>query len=64
MSPAEKGGVLQCAWQTARCLQLAGLRRRFPNEDEESLELRLARIWIGDELFEKVQAWKATLKDE
>ncbi len=59
MSPAEKGESLRRVWRTARALQLAGLRARHPDEDEEHLELRLAESWLGKELFARVQAWQA-----
>lgn len=64
MSPTEKGEVLRRAWRTARTLQLAGLRARFPEDDAEQLELRLARTWLGEELFERVRAWQASRADE
>lgn len=59
MTPAEKGEVLRRAWRTARVLQLAGLRERYPQESEAQLELRLAENWIGKTLFDRVQAWRA-----
>jgi hypothetical protein len=60
MSPAERGETLRRSWRTARALQLAGMRSRFPDEDEEQLELRLAEVWLGSELFERVRVWLAT----
>jgi len=64
MSPAEKADVLRRSWRTARALQLAGLRVRFPDDDEEQLELRLAETWLGADLFARVRAWQSTLAHE
>jgi len=61
LSPADKGDLLRDAWATARALQLAGLRARFPDEREELLEQRLAERWLGTELFERVMAQKRAL---
>lgn len=58
LSLAEKAELIRDAWQTARNLQLAGLRLQHPDESEERLELRLAERWLGTKLFERVQAWK------
>ena len=64
MSPIEKCAVVRSAWRTARALQLAGLRERFPGESEEELELRLAELWLGDELFKRVRAWQSNFAHE
>lgn len=58
LTPTERGELLREAWNTARALQLAGLRARFPEESDEQLELRLAERWLGKELFERVMAQK------
>jgi hypothetical protein len=58
LSSVEKGDLIREAWNTARTLQLAGLRARFPDESEEQLELRLAERWLGRELFERAMAQK------
>ncbi len=60
MSPSEKVAVLRRAWCTARALQLVGLRRLFPEESEEQLELRLAERWLGPELFARARAGQAS----
>lgn len=59
MTPAEKARLLRRAWNTARTLQLAGLRERFPEDGEDELELRWSRNRLGPELFSRVQAWRA-----
>lgn len=60
LSPTERCELLREAWATARELQLAGLRARFPDESDEQLELRLAERWLGKELFERALAQKRT----
>jgi len=59
MSPPEKAAQLRQAWRSARALQLAGLRARFPDEDEQQLEERLAERWLGPELYGKLRASRA-----
>ena len=54
LSPTERGELLRDAWRAGRELQLAGLRARFPQENEVQLELRLAERWLGPELFARV----------
>jgi len=64
MTPAQKGELVRRAWNTARVLQLTGLRARFPDESVAQLELRLAENWLGSELFGRVRARQAQLADE
>ncbi len=40
--------------QSVRLLALAGLRQRYPGEDEALLQRRLASLLLGDELARKV----------
>ncbi len=40
--------------RTVRELNLAGLRARYPRDDEEKLRRRLADLLLGAELAEKV----------
>lgn len=57
-TPTERGGIVLALWEQGRALQLAGLRARFPDESEEQLELRLAELWLGAELFARVMAYR------
>lgn len=40
--------------QSVRLLALAGLRQRYPGENEALLQRRLASLLLGDELARKV----------
>ncbi|OGO27431.1 MAG: hypothetical protein A2136_02840 [Chloroflexi bacterium RBG_16_54_11] len=40
--------------QTVKLLLMAGLRERYPGEDEALLRRRLASLLLGDELARKV----------
>jgi hypothetical protein len=40
--------------QSVNLLVLAGLRLRYPGEDETIIQRRLARLLLGDELARKV----------
>lgn len=40
--------------QTVRLLNLSGLRRRYPQATEGELKRRLADLWLGPELAERV----------
>jgi hypothetical protein len=40
--------------QSVKMLALAGLRQRYPNDDENQLFRRLADLLLGDELARKV----------
>jgi len=40
--------------QTVRLLNLSGLRSRYPNATEGELKRRLADLWLGPELAERV----------
>ena len=40
--------------QTVRLLNLSGLRRRYPGASEDELKRRLADLWLGPELAERV----------
>lgn len=40
--------------QSVRLLALAGLRQRYPGENEARLQRRLASLLLGDELVRKV----------
>ena len=54
MTPAEKLDRVRGLTLMANRLALAGLRARYPNEPEAGLLMRLARIRLGAELFERV----------
>lgn len=44
-------------WKTCRALALAGLRRRYPDLDEEALLRRLPALSLPRELVIKVYGW-------
>jgi len=58
LTPTERGDLLREMWWQGRELQLAGLRARFPDESEAEIELRLAKRWLGPDLFARVMAHK------
>ena len=53
-SPARKARMIASAHRAARELALCGLKLRFPNDPPARLRRRLASLWLGDELAEKV----------
>ena len=52
MTPAEKLFRMRALTLAANRLALAGLRERHPRETDGELFMRLARIRLGDDLFE------------
>jgi len=58
MTPAEKAGLASDAWNMARAFALAGLRLDHPAETEQELEARWERRLLGQELCERLAAWK------
>ncbi|HSH76182.1 MAG TPA: hypothetical protein VLA09_10905 [Longimicrobiales bacterium] len=53
MTPAEKLDRVRALTLLANRLALAGLRARHPDEPEAGLMMRLARIRLGADLFER-----------
>ena len=53
MTPAEKIHRVRVLTLMANGLALAGLRSRHPDEPEARLMMRLARIRLGTDLFER-----------
>ncbi|MGP8245527.1 MAG: hypothetical protein ACLQVN_13530 [Bryobacteraceae bacterium] len=63
MPPAEKlRRALELSAGLRRAAE-AGLRERYPNAGDREIFLRLARLVLGEELFEKAYG-KAALPDE
>lgn len=56
MTPAQKLERVRDLTLTACQLTLAGLRARYPAEDDEELFHRLTRIRLGDEIADRVYA--------
>jgi hypothetical protein len=56
MSPREKIGLLDQHSACLRELSLAGLRARHPTASEPQIELLAAKLWLGEELFERLLA--------
>lgn len=54
MPPGQKLGLALEHSGLLRSLALAGLRRRYPQESERQIFLRLACETLGPELFKKV----------
>ena len=54
MSPLEKARLLTQLCQSLHRLTLAGLEARYPDADEEELELRAAALRLGPELMARV----------
>jgi hypothetical protein len=54
MPPGRKLGLALEHSRLLRSLALAGLRRRYPQENQRQIFLRLARETLGPELFERV----------
>ena len=52
--PARKFQMIASATHASRQLALCGLGMRFPNESLPKLRRRLAGLWLGEELAEKV----------
>ena len=52
--PARKFEMIASATHASRQLALCGLGMRFPNESLPKLRRRLAGLWLGEELAEKV----------
>jgi hypothetical protein len=50
MTPGEKLARVRELTGASSLLALSGLRARFPDETQPELLLRLARIWLGDEM--------------
>jgi hypothetical protein len=59
MSPRQKIERVLALCEATRLFALAGLRRRFPGEDDRQLRLRLAELTLGPELFAAVRAHAA-----
>jgi len=53
-SPARKFEMISSAVCASRQLALSGLKMRFPGDSLPILRRRLASMWLGDELAEKV----------
>jgi hypothetical protein len=60
MSPAEKLQRVRDLTKVADRLSMAGLRTRHPDDSAAVLSLRLARIRLGQDLFD--QAYPEALK--
>jgi hypothetical protein len=52
--PWRKLEMVDQANQTVKLLALAGLRQRYPGDDEAILQRRLAGLLLGDKLAHKV----------
>ena len=52
--PARKFEMIASATHASRQLALCGLGMRFPNESLPKLRRRLAGLWLGEGLAEKV----------
>ena len=62
MTPAEKLHRVRALTLMVNGLALAGLRARHPDEPEARLMMRLARIRLGADLFER--AYPAVLESD
>lgn len=59
MSFAEKAEIVRAVTRAANEMALAGLRLHYPSASERELLLALARLRLGDDLFERVSAKQA-----
>ena len=57
MSVSQKLACVRAGNQSVQKLQLADLRRRYPEADERELRLRLGARWLGAETMRKVFGW-------
>lgn len=57
MSASQKLACVRAGNQSVQKLQLADLRRRYPEADERELRLRLGARWLGAETMRTVFGW-------
>ena len=53
MTPAERGRVTAALWEAGHSLQRAGIRRQYPDADEDEIAFRMAVGRFGEELARK-----------
>ena len=53
-TPARKMAMVLNANRTARALAITGLKERYPGESPRHIHRRLAELWLGVELADKV----------
>lgn len=58
MTPAEKADRLRALTLAVNTLALAGLRQRHPTADERELQLRLAKLRLGENLVAQAYHWR------
>jgi len=56
MNPREKIALLDQHSACLRSLSLAGIRARNPSATAADIERMAARLWLGEELFERLVA--------